>query len=480
MQHPLHSAVAAVAAAAAVAASVTLAALAGSPVAGADTTAPYTLKASGVGVKVTLGGTTVVGATSSASAGSSAAAQSQGAGELTPAAVSSQQATAGAPGTSQTLPQSCAQPSVPFPAPLGSLVGLGGACSSASAAVNGSGLPTATAAGQISSVSVNASPTALPVPVTPKSTVVSTLAPVLGALPSLPTTGLPLGTVLLLLAKASNTSLTSLVSSNLGGSTSTVGATGTTADARSSTDGSSISFLNGLGAGGGALLTVTVGQAVATVSLDRTTGKVTAADTPAAVSVTLDSPVTGSQSFAVAPGASQTFLAGTPLATTVAAGSGTATSGTGKGTAAAAGVTVHALQGLGASTATGANGGLDIALASTSAAIGATVPVTSAAVTPAPPAPAPAPAPAPVVTGATTVHTGEPWAGPLPLALLGLMMLAGLVLVFRRRLVGVAHRLPVHARGAVSSPPGGQPPGPVSGTSSVPPPVPGPARRRSH
>ena len=224
------------------------------------------------------------------------------------------------------------------------------------------------------------------------------------------------------------------------------------------------------------LLTVTLGQAVATVSLDRTTGAVTASDTPAVVSVTLDSPVTGSQSFAVAPGASQTFLAGTPLATTVAAGSGTATSGTGKGSASADGVTIDALQGLGATTATGANGGLDISLASVSASITATVPVTSAAVTPAPPAPA---APAPAVAGATTVHTGEPWAGPLPLALLGLMMLAGLVLVSRRRLLGAAHRVSALARGA-SLPTGGQPPGPASGTSSVPPPVPGPARRRSH
>ncbi|MGH9092921.1 MAG: hypothetical protein ACRDZR_16315 [Acidimicrobiales bacterium] len=466
MKRPLHLG-------AATAALVAIAGLAGSPVAGAAASTPYALKASAVGTKLTLAGTTFVGGTSSASAGSSAAAQAQGAGELSPAAVGSQEATASAPGTSQTLPQSCAQPSVPFPAPLGSLFSLGEGCSSASAAESSGALPTASASGQIASVSVNASPTALPVPVTPKSTVVSTLGGVLGTLPSLPTTGLPLGTVLLLLASASNTSLSSLVGSSLGSSTSSVSATSTTADARSQAAGSTIGLLNGLGAGGGALLTVTLGQAVATVSLDRTTGKVTASDTPAAVSVTLDSPVTGSQSFAVAPGASQTFLTGTPLATTVAAGSGTATSGTGTGSASADGVTIHALQGLGATTATGSNGGLDISLASATASITATVPVTTAAATPAPPPPAPAPA----VTGATTVHTGEPWAGPLPLALLGLMMLAGLVLVSRRRLLWAAHRVSALARGA-SLPPGGQPPGPASGTSSVPPPVSGPARRQ--
>jgi len=75
----------------------------------------------------------------------------------------------------------------------------------------------------------------------------------------------------------------------------------------------------------------------------------------------------------------------------------------------------------------------------------------------------------------TTVHTGEPWAGPLPIALMGLSMLAGLAVVARRRLVSLTSRLHLLARRV--TPTGGQPPGPASGTSSVPPPVSGPARR---
>ncbi len=82
------------------------------------------------------------------------------------------------------------------------------------------------------------------------------------------------------------------------------------------------------------------------------------------------------------------------------------------------------------------------------------------------------------VTGATTVHTGEPWAGPLPIVLLGLAILSGLALVARRRLSSALRPARRHAPGAVS-PMGGPPPGPASGTSSVPPPVPEPARRTS-
>lgn len=488
MRYPLRLALGAVTAIAAAAAGVS-----GASIAGAAGGAPYSLEASGLAFKMSIAGTSLVGGTSSASAGSSVAAQAQGAGEATPTATGSQQATAGDPGTSQTLPHTCAQPAVPFPAPLGSLVGLGAGCSAASASEDASGLPTATATGQVTTASVQASATALPVPVTPKGTVASTLGGILGTLPSLPTTGLPLGTVLLALAAAANVTLTTLVQADVGSSTSSVSASATTGSAKAVAGGGTIGVLDGLGAGGGPLLSITVGQASVTLSLDRTTGEVTANDTPAAVTVVLDSPVTGRQTFPLAPGASQTFLGGTPLATTVAVGSGSATSGNGAGSASADGVTLDLLQGLGATTATGANGGIEIGLASVTAGISATAPVTAAATTPPattppaatsspPPAPAPSAPQAPasgVVTGATTVHTGEPWSGPLSLVLLGLMMCAGLALVFRRRLASAVHRAADLAPG-VSSPTGGRPSGPVPGTSSVPPPVPGPARRQSH
>jgi hypothetical protein len=48
---------------------------------------------------------------------------------------------------------------------------------------------------------------------------------------------------------------------------------------------------------------------------------------------------------------------------------------------------------------------------------------------------------APVLTGVTTVHTGEPWAGQLPIALLSMSLLAGLGLLARRHLLVMGHLL---------------------------------------
>jgi hypothetical protein len=96
--------------------------------------------------------------------------------------------------------------------------------------------------------------------------------------------------------------------------------------------------------------------------------------------------------------------------------------------------------------------------------------VTSAAVTPA--------APAAVVPNVTTVHTGEFWSGSLPIFLLSGMGLAGIVMIARRRVFSVARSITPFARHSASGSVGGPPPGPASGTSSVPPPVSGPARRQ--
>ena len=278
------------------------------------------------------------------------------------------------------------------------------------------------------------------------------------------------------MAVAANTNLTSLLNATIGSSTSTVSATANTATATGTDTGGQLELLTGLGSGGGPLLTVTVGKAGTTVKLDRTTAQVTASDTPAVVSVTLNSPVSGSQTFPIAPGVSQTFLSGTPLQTTVAAGSGSATPGTGKGSASANGVTIDALQGVGASTATGTNGGVDIQIASSTSTVTGTAPVVTAAAPVTPPAPAPAPA---AVPGVTTVHTGEFWAGTLPIVLLGLALLSGLALVARERLSRLAHRA-IHLSRFAASSASDLPPGPASGTSSATPPVLGPVRRQSH
>jgi hypothetical protein len=50
------------------------------------------------------------------------------------------------------------------------------------------------------------------------------------------------------------------------------------------------------------------------------------------------------------------------------------------------------------------------------------------------------------VPGVTSVHTGEFWAGPLPIILLSGMGLAGMLLIGRRRIFSVARSLPLITR----------------------------------
>jgi hypothetical protein len=81
------------------------------------------------------------------------------------------------------------------------------------------------------------------------------------------------------------------------------------------------------------------------------------------------------------------------------------------------------------------------------------------------------------VPGVTTVHTGEFWAGSLPIFILSGMALSGLLLIARRHVATAARALsPLFSRRSTFGSVGGPPPGPASGTSSVPPPVSGPAR----
>ena len=48
--------------------------------------------------------------------------------------------------------------------------------------------------------------------------------------------------------------------------------------------------------------------------------------------------------------------------------------------------------------------------------------------------------------GVTTVHTGEYWAGTLPIILMGGMGLAGLLLIGRRRVASLARSLSSNRR----------------------------------
>ncbi len=402
----------------------------------------YSVATAGTGLEIQLGGTTFAGAVSAASAGTGAPVTARGQGEASPSATATAQASAASPGVSSTRPRTCAQPTASFPAPFSTLVQLGVACGTASASMHSTGMPTASGAGSVGSLTVGAPPGTtfaadlgriLPTTVTQGSGLAQKLQTVLGSLPTLPTTGLPLGTVLQKVASAtSGTSVTSLVSASVGPSTSTVATTGSTITAASSDTGSTVGVLNGLGAGGGALLTVTVGKALSSAHADLATATTGASATGGAVSVTFSPPTGTSKTVALAPGASQSFLTGTPLQTSVAVGASAATAR--HGTASAEGVTIHLAQGVG-------TGGIVLVLgASTAKAAVTAPPVVTTPTTPPPPAAAPVVTPAPAtLTGATTVHTGEPWSGTLPFVLLGFSLLAGVGLITRRRLLALAH-----------------------------------------
>jgi hypothetical protein len=94
--------------------------------------------------------------------------------------------------------------------------------------------------------------------------------------------------------------------------------------------------------------------------------------------------------------------------------------------------------------------------ASATATTGNASPSTSPSSTPtAPPAAAPATAPAATVAaapaastvlGVTSVHTGEFWAGTLPIIVLSAMGLGGMLLIARRRILSVARSLPLISR----------------------------------
>jgi hypothetical protein len=407
------------------------------PVFGASAAAAapsYKLGASGTGLQLTLGGHTLAGATSTVSAHSGAPVVATAAGELTPTHVASQRATASSPGASQKEAQVCtAHPSATFPAPFSSAVNLESACSSASASEGPAGQPSASATGSVGSLALSppaggstpaTSLTALlPTPVTPGSALASSLTGILGQLPQLPQSGLPLGTVVQkVAAAASGSSVTTLVSGSLGPSTSSITTSAGALSATSVDTGATISLLTGAGASGGPLLTVSIGRAVTAARIDQATGAVSESGTAASVTVTVAPPAGTRQTISITPGVSKSFFTGTPLQTSVSVSTPTTTAKNGRATA--SGVIVDLAQ--------GATGGVVLDLGASTAQATATAPVTVAAGTTAAPT-------TPAVTGATTVHTGEPWAGPLPIALLAMSLLTGVGLLARRHFLGIGH-----------------------------------------
>jgi hypothetical protein len=276
------------------------------------------------------------------------------------------------------------------------------------------------------------------------SPVFTALQGFLGTLPTPPSGGISLGALLTQLG-LSVAQTTGLATISAGTSTGSVSATATSATATNTSSGGTIAILPGAGGAGLPAASITLGAAQTTATLDRTGGAGTATASPSVVTVTINDPVTGSNTVTLAPGQSQTLLAGTPLASTISVGSSTTTQGPGSATASAQGVVLSLLTSL-------PGGGITIDLASSNASV--TGAALAAAVTPPAAAPAAAPAaPAPPagapIAGVTAVHTGEPWAGSLPLVALALV--AGLGLIYRRRL-GAFIPILAHGTRALGSP----------------------------
>ncbi len=435
---------------------------------------PGTYNVSATGSVLTLnapGAPTISGAASSAAAGSGKAPTATGSGTTTPLGISTATATEDTAGGTDAPAQVCG----PLPSAPVVVATVGSACGQATASQDRSGNPAASGAGSLPQITFGSNLSALTAPIssTTTPTVTSLLGPVQTLLntvnssagAALPTpAGVALNALIADLENISSSSVADLVTVHLGTSTSTIATSSNSAGdtietASTTTTGTSIDLLPGL-LGGSPLATITLGHNSATTAVDRTTGAVTASDDPSAVSVTLAGvPVSIGQGTGQTP-----ILAGTPLASTIQIGGGSATPGQGSGSAQAGSVDLNLL--------TGISGGirLDLASSRTSAddapaATTIAAPVTQAA--------------APPVPNVTTVHTGEFWAGPLPMILLAGMGLAGLVLVSRRRIASAARTLFPTSRHSTTGSTGGPPPGPASGTSSVPPPVSGPARRQS-
>jgi hypothetical protein len=276
------------------------------------------------------------------------------------------------------------------------------------------------------------------------SPVFTALQGFLGTLPTPPSGGISLGALLTQLG-LSVAQTTGLATISAGTSTGSVSATATSATATNTSSGGTIAILPGAGGAGLPAASITLGAAQTTATLDRTGGAGTATASPSVVTVTINDPVTGSNTVTLAPGQSQNLLAGTPLASTISVGSSTTTQGPGSATATAQGVVLSLLTSL-------PGGGITIDLASSNASV--TGAALAAAVTPPAAAPAAAPAaPAPPagapIAGVTAVHTGEPWAGSLPFVALALV--AGLGLIYRRRL-GAFIPVLAHGTRALGSP----------------------------
>jgi hypothetical protein len=382
----------------------------------------------------------------------------------------------------------CAVPAVNV-----SLLTLGPACGAASAAEDGSGNPTAASSGSLAALTLNlssllgsgglalpselcsgiaaATSTAgsgtgsLPAPV---STILTTanglLSSVANGSPLSPTSvdtsspvagacsiiggvlnevgaASPVGTLLSAVTSAAGVgSLPPLLSVTVGGSTSKVSSSGGTLTATATQEAADINVLG--------MLDIQVTPTTASVAVNQATGQVTPSCNSGVVSVTADGqtlPLSQLNELGSVLQEVLTELDATPLGSlldqllnfqpdgVLSCTPSTSNGGTtGSATADSIDLNLAPAENL-----------LSLDLGNVSASA-STTPVTSSpnAVPASNPTPTATPAAPPaVVPNVTTVHTGEYWAGTLPIVLMAGMGLAGILLIGRRRIASVARSI---------------------------------------
>ena len=369
------------------------------------------------------------------------------------------------------------------------LLSLGPACGSATASEDSSGNPTAASSGSLAALTLNlssllgtgslalpstlcsgiaaATPTAgsgtgsLPAPV---STILTTanglLSGVANGVPLSPTSvdsanpvdgacsiiggvldevgqASPVGTLLSTLTSSANvSSLPPLLSVTVGGSTSHVSSSGSTLTATATQEAADINVLG--------MLDIQVTPTTASVSVNQSTGQVTPSCNAGVVSVTAAGqtlPLSQLNQVGSILQEVLTELNATPLGTLldqllnfqpdgVLSCTPSTTNGGTVGSAVADSIDLNLAP---AVSLLSLDLGNVSASASTTPATSSSnaLPVSSPATPAAPAAPA-------VVPNVTTVHTGEYWAGSLPIILMAGMGLAGILLIGRRRILSVA------------------------------------------
>jgi hypothetical protein len=369
------------------------------------------------------------------------------------------------------------------------LLSLGPACGSASAAEDSSGNPTSASSGSLAALTLNlssllgsdglalpstlcsgiaaATPTAgsgsgsLPAPV---STILTSadglLSGVANGVPLSPTSvnttnpvdgacsivggvldevgqASPVGALLSTLTSSSNvSSLPPLLSVTVGGSKSNVSSSGGTLTATATQEAADINVLG--------MLDIQVTPTSAAVSVNESTGQVTPSCNAGVVSVTAAGqtlPLSQLNEVGSILQEVLTELNATPLGTlldqllnfqpdgVLSCTPSTSNGGT-AGSATADSIDLNLAPAVSL---------LSLDLGNVSASASTTTPTTSSsnAIPVSSPATPAAPAPA-VVPNVTTVHTGEYWAGTLPIVLMAGMGLAGILLIGRRRILSVA------------------------------------------